>query len=173
MSTSLQNEDAAAAPVSFPCGKCGKRLKVRAALIGKKVKCPKCSHAVPVPAPSAEAEPLEAIEVIDEPAPSRPKRFSIFAMVFVSVVIFGCAIWANLSFAVTNKANLKYFPPFKAFHDAMDNHHLGAEYYNIARAMVAGRGFADPFAEQTGPDRVDAAGVADDPGGAHLDERRR
>lgn len=29
--------------------------------------------------------------------------------------------------------------------------HLGAEYYNIARALVDGRGFSDPFGERTGP----------------------
>jgi hypothetical protein len=29
--------------------------------------------------------------------------------------------------------------------------HLGAEYFNIARAIVDGRGFSDPFAEHTGP----------------------
>lgn len=29
--------------------------------------------------------------------------------------------------------------------------HLGAEYYNIGRALADGRGFSDPFAESTGP----------------------
>jgi hypothetical protein len=29
--------------------------------------------------------------------------------------------------------------------------HLGGEYFNIARALVDGRGFSDPFAERTGP----------------------
>lgn len=29
--------------------------------------------------------------------------------------------------------------------------HLGGEYFNIARALVDGRGFADPFGEATGP----------------------
>ncbi len=29
--------------------------------------------------------------------------------------------------------------------------HLGAEYYNIARALADGRGFSDPFGERTGP----------------------
>jgi hypothetical protein len=29
--------------------------------------------------------------------------------------------------------------------------HLGAEYYNVARALVDGRGYADPFGEATGP----------------------
>lgn len=32
-----------------------------------------------------------------------------------------------------------------------EHQHLGAEYYNVARALVDGRGFSDPFAEPTGP----------------------
>ena len=33
----------------------------------------------------------------------------------------------------------------------MGNAHLGAEYYNIASALVRGRGFSDPFVDETGP----------------------
>lgn len=33
----------------------------------------------------------------------------------------------------------------------MGNAHLGAEYYNIAAAIHAGRGFADPFVVESGP----------------------
>src|SRR3954469_26052683 len=29
--------------------------------------------------------------------------------------------------------------------------HLGGEYFNIAQAIVDGRGFSDPFGEATGP----------------------
>ncbi len=40
-----------AAPVlSFACSACGKRLKVKAELSGKKVKCPQCGHVAVVPA---------------------------------------------------------------------------------------------------------------------------
>jgi DNA-directed RNA polymerase subunit RPC12/RpoP len=151
MSPSVKNADGPetpASPVAFPCSECGKRLKVRAALAGKKVKCPECGHSLLVP--GAEPEP-EVIEVVPEPEPAPARRFSILAMITVATVIFGCAIWANLSFAVTNKVNLKYFPPFKAYVDVNDNHHLGAEYYSIARAMAAGRGFANPFNDETGP----------------------
>jgi hypothetical protein len=34
---------------------------------------------------------------------------------------------------------------------AEQRQHLGGEYYNIARALVDGRGFSDPFGEPTGP----------------------
>ncbi len=35
--------------------------------------------------------------------------------------------------------------------DATLYQHLGAEYYNIARAIADGRGYSDPFGEATGP----------------------
>ncbi len=41
---------AAAPPLSFPCSACGKRLKVKAELSGKKVKCPQCGKVGAVPA---------------------------------------------------------------------------------------------------------------------------
>ena len=98
--------------------------------------------------PSVEPE-SQVIEVVPEPRRATG-ALSILAMVLVTSVIFGCAIWANLSFAVKKEANYQYFPPFTKFNHN-DNYHLGAEYYNIAKALVAGRGFADPFGERTGP----------------------
>jgi serine/threonine protein kinase len=41
--------EGAPASISFPCSDCGKTLKARSALAGKKVKCPQCSKAVLVP----------------------------------------------------------------------------------------------------------------------------
>jgi hypothetical protein len=38
------------AAISFPCSECGKTLKARAELAGKKVKCPGCGRPVHVPA---------------------------------------------------------------------------------------------------------------------------
>jgi hypothetical protein len=51
------------------------------------------------------------------------------------------AVVAGLS--VADFRFLGGFPPFYQ--------HLGAEYYNIGRAMAEGRGFSNPFAEPTGP----------------------
>jgi hypothetical protein len=45
----LGGPEAATGVISFPCSGCGKPLKARAVLAGKKVKCPKCSTAVGVP----------------------------------------------------------------------------------------------------------------------------
>jgi len=63
----------------------------------------------------------------------------------------GCAVYSNMSFAVTNKANYEYFPPFKPYVNENMNKHLGGENYNIARSIAAGEGFANPFGEKTGP----------------------
>ncbi len=65
--------------------------------------------------------------------------------------VVGCAAYANLSFAVTNPVNYRYFPPFKPHANANTNSHLGAEYYNIARSVYRGQGFSSPFGENTGP----------------------
>jgi hypothetical protein len=41
---------AVSASVSIACSACGRKLKVRAELAGKKVKCPQCREALVVPA---------------------------------------------------------------------------------------------------------------------------
>jgi serine/threonine protein kinase/DNA-directed RNA polymerase subunit RPC12/RpoP len=57
-----QAEPAAAAPpVSFPCAACGTRLKVRAELAGKKVKCPHCGKGTLVPETQPGASPPAAV----------------------------------------------------------------------------------------------------------------
>jgi hypothetical protein len=59
-------------PITFDCS-CGKRLRVKDELAGRRVKCPACAGAVTVPAPPAEP----AFEVVedDEPAPTpAPKK---------------------------------------------------------------------------------------------------
>jgi hypothetical protein len=146
---------AADAPVIFPCAECGRTLRAKPEAAGTRLRCPHCKKAVLVP----NAEPaLEADVVVDDsPAPARRATFpfggvtAIVASIAMVATIAGCAVYANLSFAVTNRVNYKYFPPFKPFVNANSNDHLGAEYYNIAKAMVAGEGFSSPFKEKTGP----------------------
>jgi hypothetical protein len=141
--------EAAPPPVCFPCSACGKNLKARTALVGKKVKCPKCSKSTLVPEPPSD-EPL--LEVEAEPVATPQRRFWIVALIFLVVFVFSCAIYTNLAFAVTNQANYQYFPPFKKYVNANNNRHLGAEYYNIAKSLAAGEGFSSPFNnEKTGP----------------------
>jgi hypothetical protein len=76
----------------------------------------------------------------------------VLTVIVLIAAVATCAIYANLSIAVTNKDDYQYFPPFKPGINANDNDHLGAEYFNMARSLVAGQGFANPFlGQQTGP----------------------
>jgi hypothetical protein len=69
----------------------------------------------------------------------------------LAVAIAACSLYANLSFAVSNSADYRYFPPFRPHVNANSNSHLGGEYFNIAQALVRGEGFAHPFDRPTGP----------------------
>ncbi len=82
---------------------------------------------------------------------SDPNASQRKALVLLAVFIALCAGYANLSFFVHDRADFRFLPPFEAGYDGNDNFHLGAEYFNIARALVDGRGFSDPFAAGTGP----------------------
>jgi hypothetical protein len=71
-------------------------------------------------------------------------------LLFIGAV-YVCAIYANLSFVVRNSADYRFFPPFQRHVNANHNHHLGGESFNMARALVAGKGFASPFDYPSGP----------------------
>src|SRR5689334_4570267 len=78
-------------------------------------------------------------------------RGGFLAEAVLAAAIVACSVYANLSFAVTDRAAYRFFPPFERGVNANDNGHLGAEYFNIARSLTAGQGFANPFPEATGP----------------------
>ena len=85
--------------------------------------------------------------------PEQPRSGGIIplkATVFLVTVVFGCAIYANLVFFVSPR-HYVYFPPFRPYQNHNWNKHLGGEYFNIARALTQGEGFAHPFKEPTGP----------------------
>jgi hypothetical protein len=67
------------------------------------------------------------------------------------VAVYACAIYANLSFTVTNPTNYRFFPPFRPNVNVNANRHLGGEYFNMARSLAKGEGFAHPFDRPTGP----------------------
>src|SRR5262249_1015221 len=53
---------------------------------------------------------------------------------------------------VTDPNDYRYFPPFKAGHNANVSLQLGGETYEIAKALLAGEGFSHPHkGEKTGP----------------------
>lgn len=79
-------------------------------------------------------------------------RWSMAGPVWVLCLgVAGASLYANLSFAVTRPEDYRFFPPFRAGFDRNRNQHLGAEYWSIAQSLHAGRGYADPFREPTGP----------------------
>ncbi len=45
-------KEASVPTIHFPCASCGKKLKVKSELAGKKIKCPQCGNAVAVAGPS-------------------------------------------------------------------------------------------------------------------------
>jgi len=67
------------------------------------------------------------------------------------VLVFGLSLYANASSWVSDPEQLAWFPPFEPGVDLNRRTHLGAEYYKIAKAIVEGRGFSDPFGAGTGP----------------------
>jgi hypothetical protein len=69
--------------------------------------------------------------------------------VAVSVVLG--MIYADLAFAVIDPADYRFFPPFKRGYNANLSRTLGGETYEIAKALLAGEGFAHPHRERTGP----------------------
>ncbi len=77
------------------------------------------------------------------------KNVKIILFLFLS--IFGLSFYANLSNFINDPVLLSFFPPFIKGIDLTNNTHLGGEYYYIAKAIVEGRGFSDPFNEPTGP----------------------
>jgi hypothetical protein len=100
---------------------------------------------------------LNPVEILPSPAPrlrppvAAPASPPLAAVVLVLVVIFACAAWSQAAYAVVDPADFVYFPPFEAGQNANATDHLGGEYFNIARSLVRGQGFSNPFHEPTGP----------------------
>jgi hypothetical protein len=69
----------------------------------------------------------------------------------VSAVVF--ALLAGYCFLGhdTKDHRSVFFPPFRPHFNSNSANTLGCEYYYIGKALANGRGFADPFVEQSGP----------------------
>jgi hypothetical protein len=85
--------------------------------------------------------------------PSDRRRYLVAAIALIIAAVVASSVYANFSFLVTDPAGYRWFPPFEAGVNANENDHLGAatEYANVARALVDGKGFADPFGRPSGP----------------------
>ena len=56
--------------IAFACAACGKELRAREDLAGEQVRCPKCGHIAPIPAPVAAHQGGTLAEAAP-PAPAR------------------------------------------------------------------------------------------------------
>src|SRR5436190_7529698 len=83
-------------------------------------------------------------------APTAP-RVPLPAVLVLVLFVYACAIYVNLSLAVRNSADYRFFPPFRRHENANQNHTLAMENFNIARSLSTGQGFAHPFNGPTGP----------------------
>ena len=71
---------------------------------------------------------------------------------FLVCFVFSLSLYANTQYFLrTNPETQRFFPPFKQGVVKIFNHHLGGEYLFIARALVDGKGFSNPFEVETGP----------------------
>ena len=142
LSSKAEHAEPASAPLvlHFVCAACDKSLRTRPKPTARTVKCPSCGQALTVPG----VQPRAA-------TPAPVWRIPLRAGLVLSLAVVACAIYANLSFAVKNKANYRYFPPFLPGVNGNWSWGLGGEYFNIAQALAAGHGFADPFGGRTGP----------------------
>jgi hypothetical protein len=83
--------------------------------------------------------------------PMSARRELAPALIVLAVAILACAVYANLALVVTDPSHYRFFPPFRAHVDGNASKHLGGEYFQMARALRAGEGFAHPFDRPTGP----------------------
>jgi hypothetical protein len=70
--------------------------------------------------------------------------------ILLALAVFATSLCANLPHALGLEWLYQYVPPFDG-QDLSMLDHLGGEHRSIAEALSAGRGFADPFHEPTGP----------------------
>lgn len=99
-------------PIALDCRSCGRELKLKDELAGKKVKCPECEKVLTVPGPDDE-EVDELEEVDDSPVRKKkrkpkPRQRSVGFKVFLGVaMIIGAVVW----FVLGLQANRIFFYP--------------------------------------------------------------
>ena len=88
------------------------------------------------------------------PSPPGPGRWpSLPAAAVLTAAVCACSVYANLSWAVTDPADYRFFPPFEPRVNANENWKSAAvtEYARIGGSVAEGKGFANPFGGTTGP----------------------
>src|SRR5689334_15863529 len=81
---------------------------------------------------------------------SQCRRLPLLPLLFLIGSVYLCACYASLALAVRHSAHYRYFPPFRPHVNANYTRDLAAENYNIARSLLAGKGYAHPFVMDTG-----------------------
>jgi hypothetical protein len=71
-------------------------------------------------------------------APTLAEPVPVWAVAVVVAAVVACAAYANLSFAVTNPASYRFFPPFRAFDNGNSNDELGGENFEKCRRSPNG-----------------------------------
>ncbi len=71
--------------------------------------------------------------------------------VFLATAVILLSLYANSSYLMKEPAQFALLPPFGRGMDVNLNRQLGFEYRYIAEAIVAGKGFSNPFNANTGP----------------------
>jgi hypothetical protein len=87
---------------------------------------------------------------VESVSPTGETKLVTKLTIFLAIAVFATSIYANLPHALGLKQFYVYVPPFDG-RDMSLLDHLGGEHRSIAQALSAGRGFADPFQEPTGP----------------------
>lgn len=82
--------------IKVNCTACGRKLKARAELAGKKISCPSCRQLLRVPADGAVAgaEPANLIPADTADATLPPRRFSITRRSIVAIIALGVLLGA-------------------------------------------------------------------------------
>ena len=73
------------------------------------------------------------------------ENFVLLIPLFTLLTVYG-----NWAWFTGDESLSAYIPPFEAGYNIGGQEHLGGEYYNIAEAIYDGRGYSDPFGDETG-----------------------
>ncbi len=83
------------------------------------------------------------------PLVGRTRRTPRLTLILAAAVFY-TSLYATVPHALQLERLYRFVPPFEGYDRCMVDH-LGAEHLCIVRALCAGRGYADPFQEKSGP----------------------
>ena len=78
-------------------------------------------------------------------------RLSLEDFAMLVVVLALITVYANWAWLSSDFGMSAYIPPFAPGYNRMEQTHLGAECFNVAKSITQGHGFSHPFGDSTGP----------------------